>query len=148
MQTFLGSVKKRIASQPPSRPTPEFLTPPKGVRKSRNSQQFIHTIPERNFSARVCARVRFSVHNIDVSPYSVLLAICMASSSVSKGIMVTTGPNISSILVRQLYGNPSTTVGSIYQPSACSPCILIGFPPQSILPPSCLASSIYDSIFS
>ena len=40
MQMFFGSVKKRSASTPPSRPTPEFLTPPNGVRKSRRNQQF------------------------------------------------------------------------------------------------------------
>ncbi|MEY3369019.1 MAG: hypothetical protein RI973_2174 [Bacteroidota bacterium] len=46
MHTFFGSVKKRKASSPPSRPTPEFFTPPKGVRKSRNIQQLIHTMPD------------------------------------------------------------------------------------------------------
>ena len=45
MQTFFGSVKKRSASTPPSRPTPEFLTPPNGVRRSRSSQQLIQTMP-------------------------------------------------------------------------------------------------------
>ncbi len=46
MQIFFGSVKKRSASTPPSRPTPEFLTPPNGVRRSRRSQQLIQTMPE------------------------------------------------------------------------------------------------------
>ena len=45
IQTFFSSVKNFNASNPPSRPTPEFFIPPKGVRKSRRSQQLIHTIP-------------------------------------------------------------------------------------------------------
>ena len=45
MQTFLGSVKNRRASSPPSRPTPLCFMPPKGTRKSRTSQQFTQTVP-------------------------------------------------------------------------------------------------------
>lgn len=45
MQTLVGSVKKRRDSTPPSRPIPEALAPPKGVRKSRIIQQFTHTNP-------------------------------------------------------------------------------------------------------
>ena len=45
MQTFLGSVKKRNASSPPSRPTPLCFMPPKGTRRSRSSQQFTQTVP-------------------------------------------------------------------------------------------------------
>src|SRR5947199_7944881 len=43
--TFFGSVKNLNASRPPSRPTPESFTPPKGVRRSRNIQQLIQTMP-------------------------------------------------------------------------------------------------------
>ena len=45
MQTFFGSVKKRSASSPPSRPTPLCFMPPKGTRRSRTSQQFTQTVP-------------------------------------------------------------------------------------------------------
>jgi hypothetical protein len=45
MQTFFSSVKNFNASNPPSRPTPDDFTPPKGVRRSRSSQQLTHTIP-------------------------------------------------------------------------------------------------------
>src|SRR5438128_1581355 len=45
MQTFFGSVKKRNASSPPSRPTPLCFIPPKGTRRSRRSQQFTQTVP-------------------------------------------------------------------------------------------------------
>ena len=44
MQTFSGSEKKPRLQAPPSRPRPEFLTPPKGVRKSRCSQVLTQTI--------------------------------------------------------------------------------------------------------
>ena len=50
MHTFLGSVKNCKASKPPSLPTPEFLTPPKGVLKSLNNQQFTQTIPVCNLA--------------------------------------------------------------------------------------------------
>ncbi len=45
IHTFFTSVKNFIASHPPSLPTPLPFTPPKGVRKSRNNQQLIQTIP-------------------------------------------------------------------------------------------------------
>jgi hypothetical protein len=45
MQTFFGSVKKRSASSPPSRPTPLCFIPPNGTRRSRTSQQFTQTVP-------------------------------------------------------------------------------------------------------
>jgi hypothetical protein len=45
MQMFFGSVKKRSASSPPSRPTPLCFIPPKGTRKSRTNQQFTQTVP-------------------------------------------------------------------------------------------------------
>lgn len=45
-QTFLGSVKKRSASKPPSRPTPDCFIPPIGVLKSRRSQVLTQTNPE------------------------------------------------------------------------------------------------------
>src|SRR4029079_18972681 len=44
--TFLGSVKKRSESSPPSRPTPDPLTPPKGTLRSRIIQQLTHTVPD------------------------------------------------------------------------------------------------------
>ncbi len=59
MQTFLGSVKKRRASSPPSRPTPLCFMPPKGTRRSRTSQQFTQTVPVLIRSATRWARLRF-----------------------------------------------------------------------------------------
>ena len=43
--TVFGSVKKRSASSPPSRPNPLCFIPPNGVRRSRNSQQFTQIVP-------------------------------------------------------------------------------------------------------
>ena len=48
IQTFFASVKKRMASSPPSRPEPEAFMPPNGVRRSRNNQQLTHTMPVFN----------------------------------------------------------------------------------------------------
>src|SRR5437773_440398 len=61
MQTFFGSVKKRSASSPPSRPTPLCFMPPKGTRRSRTSQQFTQTVPVLIRSATRWARLRFCV---------------------------------------------------------------------------------------
>src|ERR1043165_7581415 len=65
IKTFLASVKNRIASHPPSRPTPLAFTPPNGVRRSRTSQQLIQTIPASIFSATRWARFRSLVHTDD-----------------------------------------------------------------------------------
>jgi hypothetical protein len=61
MQTFFGSVKKCSASLPPSRPSPDCLAPPQGVRKSRNNQQLIQTMPYSRRAASRCARDRSRV---------------------------------------------------------------------------------------
>src|SRR6266853_6927450 len=74
MQTFFGSVKKRSASSPPSRPTPLAFMPPKGTRKSRTSQQFTQTVPVLIRSATRWARLRFCVQTLDERPYSTSLA--------------------------------------------------------------------------
>ena len=74
MQTFFASVKKRIASNPPSLPTPEFFIPPNGVLKSRSNQQLIQMIPLCTCAATRCARERFCVQMVADKPYSVELA--------------------------------------------------------------------------
>src|SRR6478735_7681664 len=74
MQIFLGSVKNRNASSPPSRPTPLCFMPPKGTRKSRSSQQFTQTVPVLIRSATRWARLRFCVQTLDERPYSTSLA--------------------------------------------------------------------------
>jgi hypothetical protein len=74
MQIFFSSVKNLKASNPPSRPTPEFFIPPNGVRKSRRSHVFTQMIPLSSFSATRCARERFSVQTVADKPYSTELA--------------------------------------------------------------------------
>src|SRR4029077_2649002 len=74
MQTFFGSVKKRSASSPPSRPTPLCFIPPKGTRRSRTNQQFTQTVPVLICSATRWARLRFCVQTLDERPYSTSLA--------------------------------------------------------------------------
>src|SRR5207248_7566852 len=101
MHTVFASVKNRSASSPPSRPTPLCFTPPKGVRRSRRSQQFTHTVPASIFSASRCARPRSRVHRDADRPYLTPLTIANNSSSRSNGVTVTTGPKISSWLTRQ-----------------------------------------------
>src|SRR5215468_3320533 len=111
MQIFLGSVKNRSASSPPSRPTPLCFMPPKGTRKSRTSQQFTQTVPVLIRSATRWARLKFCVQMLDESPYSTSLACLITSSSLSKGVIVTTGPKISSRFVRHETDRPVMTVG-------------------------------------
>ena len=64
MQTFVCSVKKFNALNPPSRPTPEFLTPPKGVLKSRTNQQFTQTIPEARLDPNLVALLTSCVQTV------------------------------------------------------------------------------------
>src|SRR5207249_248687 len=56
MQMFFGSVKKRSASSPPSRPTPLCFMPPNGTRRSRTSQQFIQTVPVMSRNEFICVQ--------------------------------------------------------------------------------------------
>ena len=66
--TFLVSVKNRMASSPPSRPTPLCRMPPNGTRRSRNSQVLTHTVPQAIWSATRWARVTLRVHNDAARP--------------------------------------------------------------------------------
>jgi hypothetical protein len=100
-------------------------SPPNGTRRSRTSQQLTHTVPASMRRATRCARPSDDVHTVrrceckypppppphlalacaqhttpnapdDASPYGMSSANAIASSSVSNGVTVTTGPNISS----------------------------------------------------
>src|SRR5207248_8502478 len=67
-QTSFGSVKTRSAAIPPSRPTPDSLTPPNGVRRSRSIQQLTQTIPLWSCAATRWARDRSRVHSDAARP--------------------------------------------------------------------------------
>src|SRR5690606_2738026 len=119
-QTLRGSVKKRIASSPPSRPMPDCPVPPKGVRRSRMSQVLIHTMPARSPAPKRWARLRSRVQTLADRPYSLALASSSAWSSSSKGCSVATGPKISTVLVAQCGPSPSMIVGAMNQPGRSS----------------------------
>ena len=74
MQIFFGSVKKCSASNPPSLPTPDCLTPPKGVRKSLSNHVLTQTIPVSKLEAILWALFKLLVHNVAANPYLVLFA--------------------------------------------------------------------------
>ena len=93
---FFVSLKNRRTSNPPSRPNPDDLTPPKGVRKSLCIQVFTHTIPHSRFSEKNKLRFKLLVQTVADNPYLTSFAISKTCDSDSKGIMVTTGPKISS----------------------------------------------------
>ena len=59
-----------------------------------------------------CARCKLRVHRPAPKPYSVLLAIANASSSVLKVSTVTKGPNTSSCAIRSWVDLARTIVGS------------------------------------
>src|SRR5262249_7782804 len=105
-QTFFASVKNSSESKPPSRPTPLSFMPPNGTRRSRSSQQLIHTVPLSIAAAMRCARDRSRVQTLDDSPYRVAFANRMASASSANGVMVTTGPKISSCSTRHSAPRP------------------------------------------
>ena len=68
MTTALGSVKNSRLKSPPSRPTPESPTPPKGVRRSRMKKQLTQTVPALSLLLTRCAVERFSVKSIALRP--------------------------------------------------------------------------------
>ena len=142
MQTFSGSEKNPRLHAPPSRPTPEFLTPPNGVLKSRCNQVLTQMIPVSILCAISCARFVSPDHTEPASPYSVEFAISIASSSYSNRWMVTTGPKISSVEVRELLSSQSMTVGLKNAHSEVGPtCPVISrVPPVRIVPPSSIPS--------
>ena len=116
---------------PPSRPTPESPTPPNGARRSRMKKQLTQTVPARRAAETRCARERFSVKTIALSPYGESLASRTPSSSVSKGWIVTSGPNTSSQTSRESSGASTTTVGRMNQPSAGPPVSIVPVPAET-----------------
>src|SRR5690606_26853538 len=68
MTTALGSVKNSRRTAPPARPTPDAPTPPNGARRSRMKKQFTHAVPARSAAETRCARLRFSVNTMALSP--------------------------------------------------------------------------------
>src|ERR1017187_3249488 len=88
-----------IPSRPPSRPYPDSLYPPNPAAASNRLVQLIHTTPALTFGATSSARLMFSLHTLDASPYGVLFASATASSGVRKVIDTSTGPKISTCAI-------------------------------------------------
>ena len=70
------------------------------------------TMPVSSRSATLIERDSPCVNAYATRPYSVSLAIAMASSSVAKVAIGATGPNTSSWLMRASAGTSLSTVGS------------------------------------
>src|SRR5258706_477270 len=79
-----------------SRPKPDCLKPPNGALMSPLSKQFTQTTPARSARDTRWARETSFVHTAAARPYTVSLAIRIASSSSLNGIADSTGPKISS----------------------------------------------------
>ena len=107
------SVKKSAESIEDSLPIPlSFIPPglkyfqlkiliisflPKGIVRSRTSQQFVQTVPALSCFATLFARLIFSDHKVAQSPYFVSFARSIASFSVANLETTVTGPKISSL---------------------------------------------------
>jgi hypothetical protein len=68
------------------------------------------------------------------SPYGVALARRSASSSVSNGMIETTGPKISSRAIRMSFDTPSNTVGMRYAPPASAGSVGASPPTTTVAP--------------
>src|SRR5690606_3352575 len=91
------SVKVSSDQRPPCLPEPEALTPPNGTcGSSLTDEQFTWQLPVSSWLTMATPRPSFPVITPADKPYSVSLAIWMASSSVRNGITGTTGPKVSS----------------------------------------------------
>lgn len=74
MQIVRLSVYRSSDSFAPSLPTPDALLPPKGMLRSRNSQQLAQTVPTWSFCAIRWVRLRSFVQTTAHNPYLTLLA--------------------------------------------------------------------------
>ena len=75
------------------------------------AQSLTQTMPACSRAATRWARARSRAHRPEASPYGVLLASATASSSVSNGCTVSTGPKTSSCTVRESLPRSAMTVG-------------------------------------
>src|SRR5438445_306617 len=116
MNTFLVSVNAASASGPSSRPRPDCLNPPNGVQYRTDECELTDRFPACTPRATRSARPTSLVQIEPDSPYSVSLAIAMASASSSNGCTVTIGPKISSVTTRCPAGTGANTVGGNQKP--------------------------------
>ena len=99
-----------MPSKPPSRPKPEAFTPPNGAAGLEMMPWLMPIIPYSSASLTRMTRPRSLVKTYEASPYSVPLALLIASASVRKVLIGATGPKISSLIIRADIGTPVMTV--------------------------------------
>src|SRR5687767_3253204 len=96
---------------PPSRPTPDSLYPPKGDDGSNLLYVLAQITPARSLLVTLKIFEPLSVHTPPDSPYGVLLAFSIASSTVRNVCTASTGPKISSCTTRCDCEQPRNSVG-------------------------------------
>src|SRR3954471_12387939 len=111
MKTFLTSVTEASASGPSSRPRPDCFMPPNGVQYRTDECELTLRLPDSTPRATRSARPRSRVKIEPDSPYSVALAIAIASCSDENGSTARTGPNTSSVHTRSCGDSGTTTRG-------------------------------------
>ena len=96
------------------RPRPESLTPPHAHWQAPwlNMWSLIHTIPDCSSAAIRSPRARSEVHTDAPSPNSESLASATASASESTTMIGSTGPKISSRMIRMSCVTPVSTAGA------------------------------------
>ena len=100
-------------SAPCARPTPDILYPPNGASVWTLELQLTESTPVRTARAIRIARPMSRVQIDPDRPYGLSFASRTASSSVSKGMIATTGPKISSRAIRMPEVTESKTVSWI-----------------------------------
>ena len=98
------------------------------------------TVPARMALVIRMARLMSLVQTVAARPYSVSLAIRIASSSSANGITDSTGPKISSRAMLMSFDTSVNSVGATKLPAASSPSLRV--PPQTSRAPSALPVSI------
>ena len=118
--TDLMLTNSRMPKLAHSRPKPECLTPPNGMRGSERTLSLTKARPASSSSAAMRSpRCRSRVRTPEPRPNSLALAIAMASVSSRASMIAATGPNTSSSCA----GCPATTfvstVGGYHAPRCC-----------------------------
>src|SRR2546423_4114362 len=96
---------------------PDCLKPPNGVVTRTDVLELIEIVPVSSARATRIARPALFVQIDPESPYTVSLAIRIASASSANGITATIGPKISSRAARSVGATGESTVGGNQNPA-------------------------------
>src|SRR3954453_6262504 len=109
----LARVNSFSPSAPWMRPKPDSPTPPNGKagNPANDRAELTLAMPLRN--RRAASYPRFLPKTAAPSPYDVLLALSTASSREATRLTASTGPNVSSRIMRASSGTSTRTIGSI-----------------------------------